>query len=151
MGKTTRRQITAKARFEIFKRDGFKCQYCGHAPPDVALVLDHVIPVSKGGQTTAGNLITSCNDCNAGKHAQPLYVLTKIVVRNHRQTKEKQDPAKRREKNRLERLRKRRANGQIPRAEYLANAASRKLWIPEGISRRTWYRRQRAATAAMPP
>ena len=61
-----------KLRFEVFKRDAFTCQYCGRKSPDVILELDHVVPVVKGGQTTALNLLTSCKDCNSGKGPRSL-------------------------------------------------------------------------------
>ena len=32
-----RKQISARIRFEIFKRDQFTCQYCGAHPPAVIL------------------------------------------------------------------------------------------------------------------
>lgn len=54
-------------RFEIFKRDGFTCQYCGGKAPDVILEIDHVKPISKGGKTNMLNLVTSCYECNRGK------------------------------------------------------------------------------------
>ena len=57
-----------KFRFEIFKRDNFKCQYCGSGVVDGArLAVDHIIPIAKGGTTNAENLITSCYACNLGK------------------------------------------------------------------------------------
>lgn len=59
--------LTKKIRFEVFKRDGFKCQYCGKFPPDVILEVDHINPVSKGGTDDMNNLVTSCFDCNRGK------------------------------------------------------------------------------------
>lgn len=65
--KSKRKAIGDKLRFEIFKRDQFKCQYCGKAAPDVVLHLDHINPVSKGGDNDILNLITSCIDCNSGK------------------------------------------------------------------------------------
>lgn len=44
---------------------------------------------------------------------------------------------------RLEREEKRRLKGAIPRTEYLAKSLNAKApWLAEGISRRTWYRRQ---------
>jgi len=64
---TKRKAITKGVRFEIFKRDGFTCQYCGRRPPDVVLELDHIYPASKGGNNDAMNLATSCADCNRGK------------------------------------------------------------------------------------
>jgi hypothetical protein len=68
----TRVQISKRARFEIFKRDGFICQYCGATPPDVVLHVDHIIPVAEGGQNEPDNLTTSCADCNLGKGSRTL-------------------------------------------------------------------------------
>ena len=62
-----RNSITVKTRFEIFKRDKFTCQYCARTTPAVILEIDHVIPVSKGGDDSEENLITSCFECNRGK------------------------------------------------------------------------------------
>lgn len=59
--------LTKRQRFEIFKRDGFRCQYCGRRAPDVALEVDHIDPVANGGENEDGNLITACKDCNRGK------------------------------------------------------------------------------------
>lgn len=59
--------LTKKQRFEVFKRDKFTCQYCGRSAPDVLLEVDHIHPVSKGGEDDILNLVTSCHDCNAGK------------------------------------------------------------------------------------
>jgi len=59
--------ISKKLRFEVFKRDGFQCQYCGKSSPKVVLEADHVIPRKEGGQDNLENLITSCFDCNRGK------------------------------------------------------------------------------------
>jgi hypothetical protein len=56
-----------KVRFDIFKRDGFTCQYCGGQPPDCVLVVDHIRPVAEGGDNDPMNLVTSCAACNAGK------------------------------------------------------------------------------------
>ena len=65
--KPKRKTIGDKLRFEVFKRDQFKCQYCGKAAPDVVLNVDHINPVSKGGENDILNLVTSCEDCNSGK------------------------------------------------------------------------------------
>lgn len=62
--------VSKSLRFEVFARDGFACQYCGQRPPDVVLEVDHIHPVSKGGQDDSMNLITSCFDCNRGKRAK---------------------------------------------------------------------------------
>jgi len=47
---TDRKPIGKRLRFEVFKRDGFKCQYCGVQAPDAVLEVDHINPVSKGGE-----------------------------------------------------------------------------------------------------
>lgn len=60
-------------RFKILKRDNFTCQYCGNGVKDgFKLEVDHIIPISKGGKTSEGNLITSCFFCNHGKRTNIL-------------------------------------------------------------------------------
>ena len=67
-----RKAIPPSVRFEVFKRDCFKCQYCGRCAPEIILHVDHISPVSKGGASDILNLITSCVDCNLGKGARTL-------------------------------------------------------------------------------
>lgn len=64
---TRRTPLSKKLRFEVFKRDGFLCQYCGAHPPKVVLECDHIHPVAEGGPDSIDNLVTSCFDCNRGK------------------------------------------------------------------------------------
>jgi hypothetical protein len=67
-----RKSISKSMRFEIFKRDEFKCQYCGSFAPDVILEIDHILPVCEGGKNEMINLVTSCFDCNRGKGKRKL-------------------------------------------------------------------------------
>lgn len=67
-----RKALSKKTRFEVFKRDGFVCQYCGAHPPAVVLHVDHIHPVAEGGTNDIDNLVTSCQSCNAGKGARLL-------------------------------------------------------------------------------
>lgn len=67
-----RKALSKKLRFEVFKRDSFKCQYCGRGAPEVVLHVDHIKPVKQDGGNDIFNLITSCADCNSGKGARPL-------------------------------------------------------------------------------
>lgn len=67
-----RKPVSKTLRFEVFKRDSFKCQYCGASAPDVLLHVDHIQPVSLGGANEIVNLITACASCNAGKSDRPL-------------------------------------------------------------------------------
>ena len=67
-----RKAISKKLRFDVFKRDGFICAYCGATPPNVVLQVDHIHPVAEGGTNAIDNLITSCQPCNIGKGANVL-------------------------------------------------------------------------------
>ena len=57
----------AFTRFNVFLRDAFSCQYCGHHYPTEALTFDHIVPRSKGGRTVWGNVVTACEPCNLKK------------------------------------------------------------------------------------
>lgn len=67
MAENKRKGLSNKLRFEVFKRDSFKCQYCGKSAPDVTLNVDHINPVVNGGGNDILNLVTSCFKCNNGK------------------------------------------------------------------------------------
>lgn len=67
-----RKPISKRVRFEVFKRDGFACQYCGAHPPDATLEVDHITPVAEGGTNDDWNLVTACFSCNRGKGAVSL-------------------------------------------------------------------------------
>lgn len=66
--------LSKRIRFEVFKRDGFTCQYCGRRPDDGVTVLevDHIHPLAAGGSNDEMNLITACQECNNGKRAKLL-------------------------------------------------------------------------------
>jgi HNH endonuclease len=71
--KNKRKAISKSLRYDILKRDNFKCRGCGSSPatnPLIILHVDHIIPLSKGGETTPDNLQTLCSDCNLGKGAK---------------------------------------------------------------------------------
>jgi len=66
----TGRDPSLRLRFRVMQRDNFACKQCGASPakdPSVELHLDHIIPWSKGGETTFENLQTLCSKCNLGK------------------------------------------------------------------------------------
>lgn len=66
----TNRDPGSRLRYRVLERDKFKCCACGASPAtDTSIVLhvDHIIPWSKGGETTIDNLQTLCSKCNYGK------------------------------------------------------------------------------------
>lgn len=82
--------ITRTIRFEVFKRDGFRCQYCGKTPPDVTLEVDHIQPKSKKGRDDINNLVASCFDCNRGKRDIVLERVPNSIALNLEVLKEKE-------------------------------------------------------------
>lgn len=69
-----RKSLSGSLRWEIFRRDGFCCRYCGaQAGTDgTVLAVDHVVSVAEGGTNAIDNLITACQKCNGGKSARSL-------------------------------------------------------------------------------
>ncbi len=75
------KRTPAFTRFNVFLRDHWRCQYCGDKFRTQALTFDHVVPRSKGGETTWKNIVAACQKCNATKgnklpsecHMHPLH------------------------------------------------------------------------------
>jgi 5-methylcytosine-specific restriction endonuclease McrA len=64
------RKISRRA---LFARDGWRCVYCGTSTG--RLTLDHVVPRSRGGDSTWENVVTSCAPCNLRKGDRLLHEL----------------------------------------------------------------------------
>ena len=43
------------------------CHYCGGTFPPDQLTMDHLVPVTRGGKSTPGNVVPACRDCNSRK------------------------------------------------------------------------------------
>lgn len=68
-------QLTPADRFEILKRDDYRCRLCGAAARDgehVRLEVDHITPRSRRGTNDQSNLWTLCFSCNRGKGIKEL-------------------------------------------------------------------------------
>lgn len=59
-------------RQKIFERDGYKCHYCGKQLTRFSATLDHIQPISEGGDNSHDNLITACLHCNSQRGAAPV-------------------------------------------------------------------------------
>lgn len=57
----------APTRRAVMLRDNRTCQYCGATGSAAVLTLDHLVPRSRGGQTTWENVVTACRTCNMRK------------------------------------------------------------------------------------
>lgn len=63
-----RKSLTKKIRFEVLKRDWFKCKYCWKTPDQWAkLQVDHIIPVAEWWWNEIENLTSACFECNIWK------------------------------------------------------------------------------------
>jgi len=61
----------AKIKFSknlIKRRDNYTCQYCGKIQDRKKLTIDHVVPVSKGGESSFANCVAACYKCNNKKN-----------------------------------------------------------------------------------
>lgn len=65
----TQRQIDNIIQWQVFKRDGYKCCYCGR--DNVPLSVDHIIVWEEGGPTIVENLISACKKCNRDRGNMP--------------------------------------------------------------------------------
>ena len=43
------------------------CHYCGRKTAPRQLTMDHIVPISRGGRSTKGNVVPACKDCNNKK------------------------------------------------------------------------------------
>jgi len=43
------------------------CHYCLNPVGRESLTMDHVVPLSRGGKTTKGNIVPACKTCNNKK------------------------------------------------------------------------------------
>lgn len=57
------RKIPPQDRQWVFQEAGWTCVYCG----DVATEIDHILPVSRGGNRRRRNLAAACRSCNREK------------------------------------------------------------------------------------
>lgn len=69
----------------MFRRDGYRCVYCGVIAPSEDLTVDHVEPRMRGGDESEGNLVTCCKPCNTLKGAAPAwsYLSKNAQLREH--------------------------------------------------------------------
>ncbi|OIO09963.1 MAG: hypothetical protein AUJ52_05370 [Elusimicrobia bacterium CG1_02_63_36] len=65
-GKVPKREVTFSRR-NLLLHYGWRCCYCGERFASDELNLDHILPKSRGGGTSWGNVVVSCIPCNKRK------------------------------------------------------------------------------------
>lgn len=65
----SQRQIDAVVSWNVFRRDGYRCRYCGN--DKVPLTVDHLILWEDGGPSIEENLVTACKKCNRARGNTP--------------------------------------------------------------------------------
>src|SRR6202522_2896003 len=73
-------QTRALSRKNILLRDRNTCQYCSVVLPSSELTLDHVVPRSRGGNSTWENLVACCHACNRRKGNRMLHELDDMIL-----------------------------------------------------------------------
>jgi len=64
---STLNDVPALTNAGLFQRDGYLCLYCGEELPVRLLTRDHVVPLSRGGEDSWENVVSSCRACNHRK------------------------------------------------------------------------------------
>jgi hypothetical protein len=64
--------ISFRLRTEVVRRASNRCEYCelSQAGQEAAFHIDHILPRSAGGSTTADNLALACVSCSLRKWAR---------------------------------------------------------------------------------
>lgn len=78
-------KIPQKIRWAVWRRDDFRCLYCGIWGDKLS--LDHVVPETYGGSSEMENLITACGNCNAKKGSTSFdaFINSKYLAKKRRQ------------------------------------------------------------------
>ena len=65
------------------------CHYCGGKFPPSELTMDHIVPLSRGGRSTKGNIVPCCKACNNNKkYTMPV---DEILAELDREDRERED------------------------------------------------------------
>jgi len=63
------RLVDQRVNWRVFKRDGYKCRYCG--ADDVPMTVDHLVLWEEGGPSIEENLVAACRKCNKTRGRMP--------------------------------------------------------------------------------
>ena len=60
-------RVEQVSRRRIIKRDNSTCYMCGRKLGYSEIVIDHVVPISRGGSHSEDNMKVACPSCNSRK------------------------------------------------------------------------------------
>lgn len=70
--RTKAREMRKKQWWKSLVAKGI-CHYCGEHFPSNEITMDHIVPVVRGGQSSKGNIVPACKECNnKKKHMLPI-------------------------------------------------------------------------------
>ena len=61
-----------------------ECYYCGNTFAKKDLTMDHIVPLSRGGKSTRGNVVAACQPCNSDKK---YYTAAELILKNQMNSK----------------------------------------------------------------
>jgi len=56
-----------------------ECHYCAQKFEKKDLTMDHIVPLSRGGKSTKGNVVVACKPCNSDKK---YYTAAELILKN---------------------------------------------------------------------
>jgi 5-methylcytosine-specific restriction endonuclease McrA len=65
---------------ELVERDGSACVWCGRELWHADLTLEHLLPRSRRGHTTAENLAVACRRCNRARGTQAVSAYVRTLL-----------------------------------------------------------------------
>ena len=65
--KVKRRKWTDEEKHDTLKACGSRCACCNKKLTLETLTMEHVVPISKGGENISENLVALCSHCNSTK------------------------------------------------------------------------------------
>jgi len=64
--------LTTEQWSSVLEKYNYTCLCCGKKEPEILITLDHIVPLSKGGEHTLSNVQPLCKSCNSSKNVKAI-------------------------------------------------------------------------------